>query len=124
MIAMPSLSKAFQKAKGRLFPFGAIHILWGMRKARILDFYLAGVLPEYQGTGVDMLLGYAMAKTAMKNRIEYAESNRELESNTRVQAMWKFYDRRLHRRTRVYSKTLIEIEEPLPDAVMPFQLKG
>jgi hypothetical protein len=112
VIAMPSLSRAFQKAKGRLFPLGAFHILRGMKKTRILDFYLAGILPEYQGTGVDMLLGYEMAKTAIENKMEYSESNRELESNTRVQAMWKFYDKRLHRRTRVYSKTLIESGEP------------
>jgi GNAT superfamily N-acetyltransferase len=108
VIAMPSLSRAFQKAKGRLFPFGALHILRGMKKTRVLDFYLAGILPEYQGKGVDMLLGYSMAKEGVARKMEFAESNRELETNTRVQAMWKFYDKRLHRRTRVYSRSLVD----------------
>jgi GNAT superfamily N-acetyltransferase len=107
VIAMPSLSRAFQKAKGRLFPFGVFHILLGMKKTRILDFYLAGILPEYQGTGIDALLAYEMARSALKRKMEYAESNRELESNTKVQALWKLYDKRLHRRTRVYSRKLI-----------------
>ena len=34
MIAMPSLSRAFQKANGRLFPFGWWHILRALKKKR------------------------------------------------------------------------------------------
>ncbi len=109
VIAMPSLSRAFQKAKGKLLPFGAFHILRGMKKSRILDFYLAGILPEYQGRGIDLLLAYEMGVSALARGIEFAESNRELESNTKIQALWKFYDKRLHRRSRVYSKALIDL---------------
>jgi GNAT superfamily N-acetyltransferase len=107
VIAMPSLSRAFQKAKGKLLPFGALHILRGMKKSNVLDFYLAGILPEYQGRGIDLLLAYEMGISALARGIEFAESNRELESNTKIQALWKFYDKRLHRRSRVYSKPLI-----------------
>lgn len=106
IIAMPNLSEAFRKARGRLLPFGVFHILRGMRKSRILDFYLAGVRKQYQNTGVDVLLSYEMASTALARGMEYAESNHELETNTKIQSMWKLFDRRLHRRARVYNKKL------------------
>lgn len=107
VIAMPNLSSAFQKANGRLFPFGFFHILRQMKTSRVLDFYLAGILSEYQNTGVDLLLMYEMGKTALSRGMLFAESNREMEENKKIQAMWKFYDKRLHRRTRVYNKKLV-----------------
>jgi len=104
IIAMPNLSKAFQKAKGRLFPFGFIHILMAMKKSKTLDFYLAGIRPDYQGKGVDALMSYEMGVSAFRRRMEFAESNHELEDNKKIQAMWKFYEKRLHRRIRVYHR--------------------
>jgi len=106
IIAMPGLTEAFRKARGKLFPFGFIHILRAMKKSRVLDFYLAGVLPEYQGKGIDLLMSFEMGKSALARRMTHAESNRELETNTLIQAQWKFYDKRMHRRSRVYWKSL------------------
>ncbi len=106
VIAMPNLSRAFQKARGRLLPFGFLHILWAMKTSKVLDFYLAGVLPEYRNRGVDLLMAYEMGKTAIARGMTHAESNREMEENTRIQAQWKLYERRLHRRSRVYTKRL------------------
>ncbi|MFO8184520.1 MAG: hypothetical protein R6U39_10135, partial [Candidatus Aegiribacteria sp.] len=104
IIAMPNLSRAFQKARGRLFPFGFIHILREMKKSRVLDFYLAGIRPGYQGKGIDALMGYEMGRSALSRGMEYAESNHELEDNKKIQALWKMYDKRLHRRSRVYNR--------------------
>ncbi len=106
IIAMPSLSRGFQKAKGRLFPFGFIHVLRAMKTTDVLDFYLAGVLPEYQGKGIDVLMTYEMGKSAIERGMKYAESNHELENNHKIQAQWKFYEKRLHRRARVYNNQL------------------
>lgn len=106
IIAMPNLSEAFQKAKGHLFPFGFIHILKAMKNSKVLDFYLAGVRPEFQGKGIDVLMSYEMGKSALARGIEYAESNHELEDNLKIQAMWKLYEKRHHRRARVYNLQL------------------
>ncbi len=106
IIAMPNLSKAFQKARGRLFPFGFLPILRAMKNSKVLDFYLAGIRPEYQGKGIDALMGFEMGKSALARGMKFAESNHELETNHKIQALWKLYDKRLHRRARVYTKTL------------------
>ena len=106
-ITMPSLSKAFQKAKGSLFPFGFIHILMAMRKNNRADLYLTGVRPDYQDKGVNAAMMCEMNKVFLKHHIEKVESNPELESNSKVQAQWRFYDKRQHKRRRCFVKLLV-----------------
>ena len=103
-ISIPSLSKALQKAKGRIFPFGFLHILKAMRKNDRIDLFLVAVRQDLQGKGLNSLLFNELHKTYIKNNITKAESNPELESNTKVQAQWKFFEKRQHKRRRCYIK--------------------
>ncbi len=105
-ITMPSLSKAFQKAKGKLFPLGLFHIMKALKKNDRVDLYLVAVRPDLQGKGVNSLLFNNLFNTYKSNNIIKAETNPELESNTKVQAQWKFFDRRQHKRRRCYIKQL------------------
>jgi len=105
-ITMPSLSRAFQKAKGRLYPFGFIHLLRAMKNPKVLDVYLVGILPKYQGKGVNALIMLDLTQMAIDRKIEYGESNSELEENIKVQSFWKYYDARRHKRKRIYLKKI------------------
>lgn len=105
-ISMPSLSEAFRKCRGSLFPFGFIHILKAMKNNRKADLYLTAVRPDYQNKGVNAILMHETNKVFMKNRIEIVETNRELEGNEKVQAQWKFFETRCHKRRRCYKKEL------------------
>ncbi len=105
-ITMPSLSKAFQKCNGRLFPFGFIHVLRAMKKNRKADLYLTAVRPDMQNKGVNAILIHETNKVFIKNKIEKVETNRELETNAKVQAQWRFYETRQHKRRRCYKKNL------------------
>ena len=105
-ITMPSLSKAFQQAKGRLFPFGFVHILTALKKPRYLDLYLVGILPEYQNKGISAIFMNELTRIAIANHIISAETNSELEENTKVQDFWKYYEARQHKRKRVYVKII------------------
>ena len=106
MIAMPSLSESFQKAKGRLFPFGMLHILKGLKNYEVLDFYLAGVKKKYQGHGVDLLMVLGVVDAAIKKGVRFAESNQELETNTKVHAQWKYFNPTQHKRRRIFKKDI------------------
>ena len=56
-ISLPNLSRALQKARGHMLPFGWIHLLKALKsKPKVIDLYLTGVLPEYQSKGVNALL--------------------------------------------------------------------
>lgn len=105
-ISMPSLSMAFQKIRGRLLPFGFIHVLRAMKNNNRADLYLTGVRPDYQDKGVNAILICEANKTYRKHNITVVESNPELESNAKVQAQWRLYGRRQHKRRRCYIKQL------------------
>ncbi|MBS1506357.1 MAG: hypothetical protein JSS79_06915 [Bacteroidetes bacterium] len=105
-ITMPSLSKALQKAQGSLLPFGFIHILKALKKNNLGDLYLVAVRKDLQGKGVNAMLMCDLTKSYIKNGIEYAESNPELETNIQVQALWEYYEVQQHKRRRCYIKNL------------------
>lgn len=105
-ITMPSLSRALQKNKGRLLPFGFIPLLNAMKNNKYADLYLTAVRPDLQNKGVNAILISEVTKVFVKNGIEKVETNRELEGNSKVQAQWKFFDRRQHKRRRCYKKEL------------------
>jgi hypothetical protein len=81
-ITMPSLSKAFRKANGSLFPFGFIHILKAMKNNPGLDLYLTAVRPDMQDKGVNAVLMNEINKLIIDKKITTVETNRELEDNT------------------------------------------
>jgi GNAT superfamily N-acetyltransferase len=105
-ITMPSLSRALQKAGGKLFPFGIIHLLRALRKNDRADLYLVAVKPELQGLGLNSLMINQVFNAFRGAGIEKAESNPELETNSQVQAQWKHFEHRQHKRRRVYIKHL------------------
>lgn len=102
----PSFSDAMRKSKGRLFPFGFIHVLKAMRNPKVLDMYLVAVRPELQGTGLNSILMSEITKNAIKNGILYAETGPELENNEKVQSQWKNYDAKFVRRRRCFIKKI------------------
>ncbi len=106
MITMPSLSRAFQKAKGRLFPMGWYHILKALKSYEVIDFYLAGVKKKYRGAGVDLIMVLEIVKNAMVKGFKYSESNPELETNLKVQAQWKYFNPTQHKRRRIFKKAI------------------
>jgi GNAT superfamily N-acetyltransferase len=105
-ISIPSLSKAMQRCGGRLFPFGFLHVLRAIKKNDTLDMLLVAVKPEYQNSGIAAMIMDAIFKEVIRLGYKSGESNPELEDNEKVQAIWKFYPRRQHRRRRVYIKHL------------------
>lgn len=107
-ISMPSLSKALQKAKGKLFPFGWFHILKALKWKHpdTLDLMLIGVLPEYQSKGVNAIFFHDLIPIYIKEGYKFVETNVELETNTRVQSQWIYFERKQHKRRRCFKKTL------------------
>jgi len=105
-ITMPSLSKALQKSRGRVFPFGIFHLMKALKTNDVVDLYLIGVLPEYQSKGVASILLTNMGKTFIEKGYKYAESNPQLENNHKIHQQWKHFEKRQHRRRRCYIKKL------------------
>ena len=106
-ITLPSLAKALQKSRGRMFPFGFIHLLKALKgKNNVVEMLLVAVRPDYQSKGVNALLFADLIPVFNKNGYVYAESNPELEDNNKVQSQWQYFEREQHRRRRAYCKKL------------------
>lgn len=103
-ISMASLSRALQKAKGRLLPFGWYHLLKALmwKRPKVLDLLLVAVHPDYQGKGVNALLFTDLIPVYKELGFEYAESNPELEMNEKVQNQWQYFKTEQHKRRRCF----------------------
>lgn len=105
---IPSLSKAVQKSKGRLTPFGIIRLLHAVKHPKILDFALIGIRKNYLNKGLPaIVLNYIMKKLP-EFGIEHCETNLNLEYNIPIQNQWKNFDHVQHKRRRCYIKYLNE----------------
>lgn len=106
-ISMPSMSRALQKSKGKMFPFGWYHLLKGLKgKNDRVDLLLVAVHPDYQNKGVNALLFQDLIPYYIKYGFKYAESNPEMETNGKVQSQWEYFKTRQHRRRRSFAKKL------------------
>ena len=107
-ISIPSLSEALQKCNGEIFPFGWWHLLKAMywKKPDTLDLLLIGIRPDYQNKGLNSLLFVDLFDNYKKLGFKYAETNANLETNIKVQAMWDPFEKELHKRRWVFGKEL------------------
>lgn len=91
-ISLPSLSKAFQKAKGSLYPFGFIHVLKSFFFGKHIDLFLIGILPEYQKMGATALIIDDLCTTFIKNKATYVTNGPALEDNHAVLNSWREFN--------------------------------
>ncbi|WP_312076593.1 GNAT family N-acetyltransferase [Chryseobacterium sp.] len=102
-ITMPSYSKALQKSKGKLLPFGWWHFLQAGRKNDRANFYLIGIHPDYQRRGVTSIIFKEIWKIFRKKGVKYLETNPELEENKSIQLLWQDYNPVNHKRRKTFS---------------------
>ena len=106
LLAMPNLSRAFQRARGRLFPFGFLHVLRAFRKPDTVDFLLAGAKPG-EPSSILVAIGLISMFDMLRERgVGFIETNHELEENTTVNQLWSKLELVSTRRTRVYRLAL------------------
>jgi len=106
MIAVPSLSEALQKANGSLFPFGFYHVLNAMKKPEVLDFFLIGVKPELDRSGVAVILFDELLAEMRRQEIHFMETTGVFETNHNVISNWKNFDPIQHKRRRCFIKAI------------------
>lgn len=107
-VTMPSLSKALQKSRGKLFPFG----WWHLGKALFVkhdvgaELLLVGVNPDYQNSGVNSLVFADMFRKYSEMGIQWAETNAILETNLKNQGQFRDFDHECKKRRRSFIKKL------------------
>ena len=107
-LTIPSMAGALQKCNGELLPFGWWHLLKSMywKRPDTLDLLLIGVRPDYQNKGVNSLVMVDLLERYHKLGFKYAETNANLESNIKIQAMWDHFEHELHKRRWIFAKEI------------------
>jgi len=105
-ISIPSMAKALIKNRGRLLPMGWKPLLQAFKHNDVVDLMLIAVKPEFQNKGVNSLLFTDLIPCFNEYGYKYAESNRELELNTKVLKQWEYFERDQHKRRRAYTKEI------------------
>ncbi len=90
-IAMPSFSKAMQKANGRLFPLGWYHLMRARKHNDAVDLLLIAVHPDYRGKGIPAISFRHQSEAYKKYNIQYVFTNPEQATNANVINIWKEY---------------------------------
>jgi GNAT superfamily N-acetyltransferase len=105
-IAMPELSDGIRKAKGKLFPFGLLKILWASRTTKLLTMLLGAIRDDYRNNGIDALLGMKILESAQKQQCKLIDSHLVLETNAKMRAEYEKLGGVVRKRYRIYGKVL------------------
>ncbi len=108
-ISMPSIARALQKSRGRLFPFGWWHLLKSLfwKHEEGVEMLLIGVRPDYQNTGINTLLFYNLFPFYKSQGVKWAETNAVLETNVKNQGQMEQFSHECVKRRRSYIKKLV-----------------
>jgi hypothetical protein len=109
IIAVPNFNQALKHvANGKLLPFGFLKLLWYKRKISSARIMILGMLNEYSGLGIDLVL-YQKIKEALNNHnIFISEACYILESNNKMNSILKKVEGRRIKTYRMY-----QIEVPM-----------
>jgi GNAT superfamily N-acetyltransferase len=105
-VGLPDLNQALKHLDGTLFPTGIFKLLWHRRNINRIRTALMGVLPEYQGKGIDAMLH----KEAIINGREVGYNSSELswvlESNKSMIQVAEKLGAHVEKTYRMYSRSL------------------
>ena len=106
LITMPSFSRALKKINGKIGLMGYFHLFKAQHFNDRVSLYLIGVDPKYQSKGVTAVIFNELQQTFNNRGIVEVETNPELVENKAIQAFWKNYESRLHKRRATFTKSL------------------
>jgi hypothetical protein len=106
IIAMPDMTEGIRKARGRLLPFGFIHVLRAAKKTKQLDLLLGAVKEQYRGQGLDVLMGVKTLMSAHEAGYEMMDTHHEMEANVKVRAEMERMGGTIYKKYRAFHKML------------------
>lgn len=107
-LGMPDISDACRKCGGKLFPFGWYHILKALKAKKMehFDLLLVAVRPDYQDKGINSLFFADQIPYFIQYGIKRVETTSILETNTKNQQQWAYFEHKQHKRRRAYIKPI------------------
>lgn len=105
-LCLPGIGEAVQKSGGKLTPACLIRLLKAVKSPMSVDFGLVGIMPKYRNSGLSVFMMTILQGMFDEPKIEYMETNLNLEDNVAIRATWKRFEHIQHKRRRSYIKKL------------------
>lgn len=105
-ITMPNVSLALKKCRGKLFPFGFLHILKALKSYEFVDMLMIGVVPEYQQKGLNAVIFDHLNTNFIKLGVKKVVANPQLDNNSAVQNIFDYYQGKPFMTRRCFIKEL------------------
>ena len=105
-LCFPEVNEAIVNARGRLFPFGWLRLLLGLRGIRTASFKLIGVLPEYRSSGLHALMIRRAVEGCREAGYGRLEASLVDARNHKIRKVIEPSGMQVYRRYRVYEREL------------------
>lgn len=105
MIIVPDIYQALKKLNGRLFPFGIVRLLRGIRSIDCIRMYVTGIHPDYRGRGIETFFYTELYSRGMRLGYQTIDISLVVETNTALIRSLETISRR-YKTYRFYTKSL------------------
>lgn len=105
-ISLPDYNQVFKHMDGTLFPTGIFKLLYYRRQIDHVRTALMGIVPEYQGKGLDALFHRRTVEHSREKGYYSSELGWVLENNTQMKRVAERLGAHQDKRYRMYSKNL------------------
>ena len=108
-VALPDYNQILKKMKGRVFPFGFLHAIFGRNKITAMRVVTMGVVKEFQNRGIDTVFytrNFMIANNHPTLDIKNAEMSWILENNVMMNRIASNLGGDAYKRYRIYDRKI------------------
>jgi GNAT superfamily N-acetyltransferase len=106
-LSIADANVAVKKINGRLFPFGFLTMLRGLKKTDRFRHILMGVLEKYRNRGIEIAFYTNIVENARKHGYREVEMSNIVETNYSMRNSLKHFPVRLYKTYRIYEKDIV-----------------
>ena len=106
VLGFPDVSAALQRCGGQLYPLGWALLLLEARRTRWINFNGGGILPQYQGLGVNAILYHEMCETIREHSFLHADIVQVNEQNAKMMRELESVGVDFYKTHRIYERAL------------------
>ena len=106
IFAYPDITAGIQRARGRIWPLGWLHLLQERRRTDWVNINGVGVLPAYQGMGVNAILYTEIKKSVEEYGFEHIEVVQVNEVNFESRSDMETMEVKWYKKHRSYQRDL------------------
>ncbi len=105
-LVLPDANQIFKEIDGKLFPFGFVKLITGLKKIKRGRLLTLGVKHKFHKKGVDSLLYYQIFTKALEKNYEAVEASWILEDNMQMRKPIEFMGGKVYKTYRIFVKNL------------------